>query len=182
MNADVVSAVLSALGNHSIITFISYFLTDPAYANNPTKSIFIEQCPHLLYILSNNSSTNKITTDYSLAVATNVMMGEVAHTATRQSGWHFSVRMASPEQIDSFSIEEMANQLEKETPILWKLLGHLLASPHEILSRQNMLQVLKLLRQIQKLVWVVGCMKQPGTKRTSIGPRKRSGGMWRREG
>ena len=83
MNSDIIYAVLSALGEHSIINFINYFLTSPVYANHPSKVIFIAQFPDLLRLLVNNSSTNKVTTDFSVAFVTDVLMGEVALTRAR---------------------------------------------------------------------------------------------------
>lgn len=48
------------------------------------------------------------------------------HALTRKSnGWHFSALRASPEQIDDFELQEMADIMESEAPGLWRLFGDL---------------------------------------------------------
>ena len=52
--------------------------------------------------------------------------------ASKASGWHFSTKNASAEQINEFSIDRMASMLTEHTPYLWDILGTLLVSDSQV--------------------------------------------------
>ena len=56
------------------------------------------------------------------------LQDKIKDVAKKQAGWHFSACGANIEQVEAFSIADMAVTLEQQAPILWSLLGSLLAS------------------------------------------------------
>jgi len=51
---------------------------------------------------------------------------EALHLVSKKNGWHFSARRTSAEQLEAFSLEDMARELMAQAPLLWDLLGTLL--------------------------------------------------------
>ena len=56
------------------------------------------------------------------------LQDEIKDVANKQAGWHFSACEANIEQVEAFSIADMAVTLEQQAPSLWSLLCSLLAS------------------------------------------------------
>src|SRR5882762_3018526 len=69
-------------------------------------------------------------------------MNEVLCLVSKKNGWHFSAQHTSAEQLEAFSLKDMAWELMAQVPLLWDLLGTLLnADPcHE--QHRTQVQVL----------------------------------------
>ncbi|THH23062.1 hypothetical protein EUX98_g8114 [Antrodiella citrinella] len=130
-------AVLQALGQNSVGEFIIYLISDPALKDHSTLFSLVQQWPELLqYALDSPTLYNSTRTFVSDAFTATLTL-EVAQLASRNSGWHFSARNASAEQINAFSIEDMANKMETEAPTVWTLFGQLLASDPVLADRRK---------------------------------------------
>jgi hypothetical protein len=53
-------------------------------------------------------------------------MDEVVGLVSKKNGWHFSAQHTSAELLQAFSLEDMAQRLMAQAPLLWDLLGNLL--------------------------------------------------------
>jgi hypothetical protein len=123
-----VHSVLDALGDVSIVQFLECVLSTNTVQSICFQVQLLQDLPTLFQFLATHTVTKDAAVSSSVQICTQVLMGEVARMASKQKGWHFNARNASAEQIEAFSIQEMATTLESETPHLWAVLGHLLSS------------------------------------------------------
>ncbi|KAG1896739.1 uncharacterized protein F5891DRAFT_932850, partial [Suillus fuscotomentosus] len=53
-------------------------------------------------------------------------IADIRKISSEHAGWHFGASSATTKQLEDFSIEEMAWEMETSAPALWNLLGGLL--------------------------------------------------------
>lgn len=61
-------------------------------------------------------------------LSTEQLRKSVAQLSKQQHGWHFSVTNILAEQLENFHLKDMANDMERLAPELWKLLDVLLSA------------------------------------------------------
>jgi len=127
-----VDNVIKALNGYKVLDILTALLEKRLFQGSPVQRQFLEDLPTLLGTLINHPDTMKCTRDTTFYQFTAILKMEVAIMALKTSGWHFSARNASSDQIDAFSIEGMAKTLTKQTPFLWAMLETLLASDSTI--------------------------------------------------
>ena len=128
MREDTIRNILGALGGHSVVDFIQSLCTNPTYSDCPTFILFSAKIPELLDFIFGHPATKSEAGQSVLQHFMAALTSEVATLADKESGWHFSAGNACAKQIKAFSMEGMARKLEKQAPLLWVLLGRLLAS------------------------------------------------------
>jgi len=52
--------------------------------------------------------------------------------SSERAGWHFGASSTTTKQLEDFSIEEMAREMETSAPALWNLLGGLLGEDRKL--------------------------------------------------
>ncbi|PSS32232.1 hypothetical protein PHLCEN_2v2001 [Hermanssonia centrifuga] len=128
MDKHIVNSVLVALQGHSIGEFLITLLSDPSYSHCPVTVIFLNDWAELLGILATLPPTKIATEDFASQLHTRILSSEVSRLATKQSGWHFSAVQAKAEQVEAFSIDDMASKFPSHAPRLWELVSCLLES------------------------------------------------------
>ena len=128
MNTQCIEDVIVALNGSPILNFLTTLLENKHFYGSSVCRQFLNDLPTLLDLLIKHPDMTKCIKDITFAHMMQTLETEIVTMATIISGWHFSARNASYEQIDKFSIHEMAETLTRQTPYLWNLLGVLLAS------------------------------------------------------
>lgn len=128
MDYSIVNDVLAALQGHSIGEFLITLLSNSSYLDCPLRILFLGEWPDLLQTLADLPTLRQSTAAFSKHAHTRCLVSEVASLANKESGWHFSAMHARAEQIESFSMEDMARKLRFQAPGIWDLLGSLLDS------------------------------------------------------
>ncbi|KAG6819711.1 hypothetical protein H0H93_009405 [Arthromyces matolae] len=137
MNEHQIEAVLSLLEGCTLAELISHFLS----LSSPLAQAFLRDITLTLETILGHPDTQAHAREFLFNYFLSLMTSEVTNLATKESGWHFSARNASASQIQAFSIENMASQFEKRSPILWRLLGTLLL-PYSLRSAATKLGTL----------------------------------------
>lgn len=125
---NIVKDVLVALRGHSIIHVLGILLSDSYFTTCATRIEFVHDWPDLLKFAIDTEVLQQETTTFCSQVHTKALASEIANLANKQSGWHFSARKARAEQVETFSLSDMARTLEVKAPHTWDLLGTLLQS------------------------------------------------------
>src|SRR5882762_4364354 len=118
--------ILSALDGASISDFLSSLLESPSLAKHPVVERFRLEVPSVLKLLYNCPGTCTSMVESSHKFMTQKYADEVTCLVSKANGWHFSVQHTSAEQLQAFSLENMAQQLMTQAPLLLDLLGNLL--------------------------------------------------------
>jgi len=148
MDDSTFTSVLAALSGHSMLDFIYSSALD-----EPAKQIFVAEVPKLLHLFFSREETRVTAFNTAFGVCTRLLMG-VACLSSKTYGWHFGVKTATSQQIEAFSIEEMAGKLAADAPYCWNLLGFLLASdPTQEGLQAQYLMAAQAATQIQYLGW-----------------------------
>lgn len=130
-------AIINALGDFSVGDFVIHLLSDPGLSGSPVRLSFIQQWPELQEWALSTDPLARATDNFITTTITQKLTAETAHLANKESGWHFSARNASAEKVHAFSIQGMADQLERQAPLLWGLLGELLQSDPALARRRS---------------------------------------------
>lgn len=73
---------------------------------------------------------------FAVALVTGKLKPEVATIAEKESGWHFSAKTIHVDQLDSFTMDDMARKIHVRAPTLSTLISILLDSDPERTARQ----------------------------------------------
>lgn len=128
MNRTTATAILIALQGCSLFDFVIFLLGDPSLSLSPTAVLFVNDWGSFLTYANTLGCLSQATTAFAVEVVTQQLQAEVKCVATKQAGWHFSACNARIEQVEAFSITDMATALEQQAPLMWCLLGSLLES------------------------------------------------------
>src|SRR5882762_5896902 len=120
--------VLAALKDASIYDFLSSLLASPALTSHPSVQKLNSDLPDILQMLGSHSALSTSVTDMCHKYMMHKYANEALHLVSKKNGWHFSAWHASAEQLEAFSLEDMAQQLTAQAPLLWDLLGTLLTA------------------------------------------------------
>ena len=126
LEARHILCVLSALDGASISDFLSSLLESPSLANHPAVNRFKLEVPSVLKLLYNCPGTHTSMVESSHKFMTQKYSDEVTCLVSKANGWHFSAQHTSAEQLQAFSLKDMAQRLMVQAPLLWDLLGNLL--------------------------------------------------------
>ena len=118
--------ILSALDGASISDFLSSLLESPSLAKHPVVERFKLEVPSVLQLLYNCPGTCTSMVESSHKFMTQKYADEVTCLVSKANGWHFNAQHTSAEQLQAFSLMDMAQQLMIQAPLLWDLLGNLL--------------------------------------------------------
>lgn len=133
---DVVRAVLTALGGHSLVSVLGTLLTDSYFAGCATRAEFLREWNSFLLFAHGCPLLSTDTVQFCSQVHTQALATEIANLANRESGWHFSAKNAKAEQVEAFSLTDMSSILETKAPLSWSLLSTLLQSDNSRLRRR----------------------------------------------
>jgi len=126
LEARQILSVLTALENASIFEFLRSLLNSPSFANHPTMLRFKSDLSSILKLLYDCPRTSTSFVDTSHKLMLKKYADEIISLVSKENGWHFSVHHTSAEQLQAFSLEDMALRLMAQAPLLWDLLGNIL--------------------------------------------------------
>ena len=118
--------ILTALKNASIYDFLSSLLASPALTSHPNVQKLISDLPDILQMLGGHPTMSKSVTDACHKYMMHEYANEACCLVSKKNGWHFSAQHTSAEQLEAFSLKDMAQQLMAQAPLLWELVGTLL--------------------------------------------------------
>lgn len=130
------NSVLALLNENSIAQFLYTFLTNSQYDGTRAKQEFLTQWPALLDLLAIHPLLQTKTESFAVALVTRNLKTEVATIAEKESGWHFSAKNVHVDQLDSFTMDDMARKIHARAPTLSTLVAALLDSDPERTARQ----------------------------------------------
>ena len=133
LEARQILSVLSALENASIFEFLSSLLNSPGFANHPTVLRFESDISSIIKLLYESPGTSSSIVDTCHKLMSKRYADEIICLISMENSWHFSAHHTMAEQLQAFSLEDMALWLMAQAPLLWDLLGIILqANPlHE---------------------------------------------------
>jgi len=119
--------VLAALHECQItpVEMITTLLTSRQYKDHPFASQLVDQSPEIFRTFLGNPATREKVVDFCLNTAGRTCLQEIHSLAAEESGWHFGACSASTKQMEDFSLEEMAKQMEAYAPKWWAFIGML---------------------------------------------------------
>lgn len=136
MDLRTVDSVLALLDKHSVAQFLYTFLSNSRYDGHCAKQEFLTQWPALLELLASHPLLQLRTENFAVALVTGKLKSEVATIAEKESGWHFSAKNVHADQLDSFTMDDMACKIHVRAPTLSTLIAALLDSDPERTARQ----------------------------------------------
>lgn len=107
------------------------FCTTQDIKDSPHRQTFVAQWPLLLEHLAHHPLLQHFTETFVRTSITNQLTSEVAHLAEKESGWHFSAKNATTDQLESFTIDGMSSRMQSQAPALSSLLDCLLDSKRD---------------------------------------------------
>ncbi|KIJ58556.1 hypothetical protein HYDPIDRAFT_68993, partial [Hydnomerulius pinastri MD-312] len=106
--------------------FVLSILTHRQYNDHPVVKDLLLHSPNILSAFLKHPSNDDKLLQCSAELIRNSYLRELRDIASEESGWHFGASSATTKQLEEFSIEEMARDMERHAPGLWDLLGILL--------------------------------------------------------
>ncbi|KAG5645462.1 hypothetical protein DXG03_006007 [Asterophora parasitica] len=126
MNPALLLEILTILDRYTLHDFLEALFSLVNNTGSPAARAFVGPIAAALELMYNHSATSADAKDVGIRLFPTLLSGEVTRLASTESGWHFSASNASASQIQAFSVEDMATQLENQAPFMWKVLGNLL--------------------------------------------------------
>lgn len=136
MDLRTVDSVLALLNENSVAQFLYTLLSNSRYDGTHAKQEFLAQWPALLDLLAIHPLLQTQTESFAVALVTSKLKTEVATVAEKESGWHFSAKNVHVDQLDSFTMDDMARKVHARAPTLSTLVAALLDSDPERTARQ----------------------------------------------
>lgn len=136
MDLGTVDSVLALLDKDSVAQFLYTFLHNSRYDGSRAKQDFLSQWPALLEHLAVHPLLQVKTENFAVALVTGKLKTEVATVAEKESGWHFSAKHVHVDQLDSFTMDDMARKIHARAPMLSSFIAALLDSDPERTARQ----------------------------------------------
>jgi len=120
--------ILEALENcHLTATeFILTLLTSRQYEAHHLVGDLLARATDVLDIYLRHPVTRVNITRHSCDITKRTYLHEIRNLASAESGWHFGASNSSTKQLEDFSLEEMALEMENHAPHWWSLLSTLL--------------------------------------------------------
>src|SRR5882762_4808020 len=126
LEENILHDVLAALNEATIYDLLSSLLASPALTSHLTVQRLKTDLPDILNMLGSHSTLSTPVTEACHNYMVQKYGDEALHLVSKKNGWHFSARHMSAEQLEAFSLEDMARELMAQVPLLWDLLGTLL--------------------------------------------------------
>ncbi|TDL14196.1 hypothetical protein BD410DRAFT_734472, partial [Rickenella mellea] len=136
--ASTIQTILDALEHVrcSPSQFFITLVTNPLYSNHPAVGQLLSRTEDILYALQNHPEGLRALDNWAEKTATKVYTRELV-AITKQSSLHFSAKNATPEVLEHFRIESMAENMQATAPRLWRLVLCLLAADEELEHRRD---------------------------------------------
>ena len=109
-----------------VTEFILTLLTSRQYEDHHLVCDLLTQATDVLNIFLQHPVTQDNVTRHSCNIIKHTYLHEIRHLASAESGWHFGASNSSIKQLEDFSLEEMALEMENHAPHWWSLLSTLL--------------------------------------------------------
>ncbi|KAK7684220.1 hypothetical protein QCA50_012544 [Cerrena zonata] len=87
-----------------------------AYLLPPTQREFLGEWPEFLLFAQDHPVLSVETTKLCAHTHTEMLPARIASLANKETGWHFSAKNGKAEQIEAFSVSEMAHMLKVKAP------------------------------------------------------------------
>ncbi|KAI0809159.1 hypothetical protein BC629DRAFT_1482619 [Irpex lacteus] len=141
MNSSIIDNVLASLHSHSLAQVIMELMFNSRYENSAHQQLFVAQWPSLLEHLAYHPLLQKDTAHFVSTSMTKQLTSEVSCLVQKESGWHFSAKNVTADQLEHFAIDGMADRMQEQAPTLSTLLGCLLSSgPNRTTNRERATQ------------------------------------------
>jgi len=106
--------------------FVLTLLTSKQYKDHHLVHDLLTHATDVLDIFLQHPVTRDNVIRHSCDITKCTYLREIHVLASAESGWHFGVSNSSTKQLEDFSLEEMALQMESRAPQWWSLLSTLL--------------------------------------------------------
>ena len=128
MKEIILEAVAQTLEDHGITLsdFLLNLLASQKYNNHFMASDLLSRSTEILASLVNHPLNNGKLDGQVQQLAVEAYLAEMKYIAAEDAGWHFGVYQSTVKQFEEFSLEDMGQELEKNAPKLWHLVGLLL--------------------------------------------------------
>ena len=131
LEGNILLDILATFKDASIYDFLSSMLASPPLSGHPSVQKLKSDLPDILQELGSHPAMGTSVTEACYKYMMDKYTNEALGLVSKKNGWHFSAQHTSAEQLEAFSLEDMAWQLAAQAPLLWELLGTLLnADPH----------------------------------------------------
>ena len=109
-----------------VTDFILTLLTSRQYKDHRLVDDLLVHATDVLDIFLRHPVTQDSVIQHSCDIIKHTYLHEIRGLASAESGWHFGASNSSTKQLEDFSLEEMALEMENHTPQWWSLLSTLL--------------------------------------------------------
>ncbi|KAJ6578606.1 hypothetical protein B0H10DRAFT_1836287 [Mycena sp. CBHHK59/15] len=134
-------SLILALDNQCLIIpgFVVSILSHSAFAEHPAVLHLLSHSEDVLNALLDHPGTKQFTLDWANTIIKAKYSLAIKNLAHKENGWHFVPTHAATETLETFRIEEMAQDMKELSPELWDLIGLLLSADQRIIVIISML-------------------------------------------
>lgn len=118
-------------------SFIRRSFSEPRVERTTLLDTFVEDLPHLLDFLAYNEKTRGVVDKWVKGTYTQKLKSQVKELSLKRSGFHFSAKGATSEQMKEVNMERMAKGIKEKAPDVWDMMGHLLQADPEVVKRRE---------------------------------------------
>ena len=129
MQSSSVDSAIEALEKcgFTVSQFLQSLLSTTRYDDHPSVHDLFASSANILLLLFNHPSGNKSSlTRQAREIVHETYRKELKILTSGDSGWHLGAWSATTKQLEDFSLEDMARDMEANAPGLWQMLGTLL--------------------------------------------------------
>jgi len=112
----------------TVSQFLQSLLSTRRYDDHPSvRDLFASESANILLLLFKHPLGNKtLLMRQARDIVHEIYQKELRILTSGDSGWHFGAWSATTKQLEDFSLEDMAQDMEANAPGLWQMLGVLL--------------------------------------------------------
>lgn len=111
----------------TVSQFLQSLLSTTRYDDHPSvHDLFASSADILLLLFKHPLGDKTSLTKQARDIVHETYQNELKILTSGDSGWHFGAWSATTKQLEDFSLEDMARDMEADAPGLWQMLGTLL--------------------------------------------------------
>jgi hypothetical protein len=129
-----VEETIDVLERNSITAsqFILSLLTCRQFNNHHVVQDLVAHSPDILTAFLRHPSKEDAFINSAHRLVREQYITDIRKMSSEDAGWHFGASSTTTKQLEDFSIEEMAQEMETSAPTLWNLLGGLLGEDRKL--------------------------------------------------
>ena len=128
MRSSVDSAIEAlTMCGFTVSQFLQALLSTRQYDDHPSVHDLFASSADILQLLFKHPSADKtLLMRQARVIIHEIYQKELRILTSGDSGWHFGAWSATTKQLEDFSLDDMARDMEANAPALWQMLGDLL--------------------------------------------------------